>query len=141
MKKYDKRRENLKTFDVEKLEAKIIEAIENKKGFDIVVLYVKDYTSVADKFVIATCDSLTHLKAVADEVEYLVKKDLDLLPLSVSGYEENSEWIAIDFLKIIVHLFTKKTREYYNLERIWNMAPKKIIENKDIIFNSDISDN
>ena len=115
------------------LEEKIIEAMENKKAYDIVVLDIKDFSSIADKFIIATCNSLTHLKAVADEIELKIKKELSLLPLSESGYAENSEWIAIDFLKVIVHLFTTKTREFYNLERIWNMAPKKIIENKDDI--------
>ena len=97
-------------------------AISSKKGLDIQVIEISDISVLADYMVIATGTSSTHVKALADEVEY----KLDEAGISVShieGYRSNS-WILLDYGSVIVHIFQKESRDYYNLERLWGDAQK-----------------
>lgn len=76
-----------------------------------------DISAIADYFVIATGTSSTHVKALADEVE----AQLDEAGISVShveGYRSNS-WILLDYVDVVVHVFSDEAREYYDLERLW----------------------
>lgn len=95
----------------------IVDSCESKKGIDIKVLDIKGMTSVADYFVIVSGNSSTQVSALADEIEFKMEKE---------GYElyntegkNSSRWILLDFGDIIVHVFHKDEREYYNLERLW----------------------
>ena len=84
---------------------------------DIKVIKIKDISAIADYFVIATGTSSTHVKALADEVE----AQLDEAGISVShveGYRSNS-WILLDYVDVVVHVFSDEAREYYDLERLW----------------------
>ena len=92
-------------------------AISSKKGLDIKLIEIGDISSLADYMVIATGTSSTHVKAIADEVEY----QLDNAGISVShieGYRSNS-WILLDYVDVIVHIFSDEAREFYDLERLW----------------------
>lgn len=94
-----------------------VKALTSKKGIQIKLIKISDISSVADYFVIATGSSNTHVKALADEVEYR----LDEAGISVShieGYRSDS-WILLDYIDIIVHVFSDEAREYYDLERLW----------------------
>lgn len=102
------------TFEVAKEVAK---ALNGKKGLDIKVIKICDISVLADYMVIATGTSSTHVKALADEVEY----KLDNAGISVShieGYRSNS-WILLDYVDVIVNIFSDEAREFYDLERLW----------------------
>ena len=92
-------------------------ALDSKKALDIKVIKIQDISAIADYFVIATGTSSTHVKALADEVE----AQLDEAGISVShveGYRSNS-WILLDYVDVVVHVFSDEAREYYDLERLW----------------------
>ena len=94
-----------------------VKALDSKKALDIKVIKIQDISAIADYFVIATGTSSTHVKALADEVE----AQLDEAGISVShveGYRSNS-WILLDYVDVVVHVFTDEAREYYDLERLW----------------------
>jgi len=103
----------------------ICKIIDEKKGEDIKILDVRKLTSVTDVIIIASGNSSRQLTAISDEIERKVKKTFKLRPLSVSG-KEASEWILLDYNSIIVHLFLTKTREYYNLEELWERDENRI---------------
>ena len=92
-------------------------AISGKKGLDIQVIEISHISVLADYMVIATGTSSTHVKALADEVEYR----LDEAGISVShieGYRSNS-WILLDYVDVIVNVFSDEAREFYDLDRLW----------------------
>ena len=94
-----------------------VKAIDGKKGLNIQVIRISDISVLADYIVIATGNSSTHVKALADEVEYR----LDEAGVSVShieGYRSNS-WILLDYVDVIVHVFSEEAREFYDLDRLW----------------------
>ncbi len=103
----------------EKIET-IVKALDSKKGDDIQVLKIKDLTIISDYFVIANGNSSTQTKALADEVEFRMKEK-GIMPDRTEGYQ-SSNWIILDYDDIIVHVFYKETRSYYNLERLWSDA-------------------
>ncbi len=94
-----------------------IRALDGKKGLNIRLIKIRDISAIADYFVIATGTSSTHVKALADEVEFR----LDQEGISVSHIEgHNSDsWILLDYVDVIVHVFSEEAREYYDLERLW----------------------
>ena len=92
-------------------------AISSKKGLDIQVIEISDISVLADYMVIATGTSSTHVKALADEVEY----KLDEAGISVSqieGYRSIS-WILLDYVDVFVNVFSDEAREFYDLDRLW----------------------
>lgn len=92
-------------------------AISGKIGLDIQVIEITDISVLADYMVIATGNSSTHVKALADEVEY----QLDKAGVSVShieGYRSNS-WILLDYIDVIVNVFSEEARQFYDLDRLW----------------------
>ena len=92
-------------------------ALSSKKGLDIQVIEISDVSVLADYMVIATGTSTTHVKALADEVEY----KLDEAGISVShieGYRSNT-WILLDYIDVIVYVFSDEAREFYDLDRLW----------------------
>lgn len=92
-------------------------AISSKKGLNIQIIEIGDISVLADYMVIATGTSSTHVKALADEVEY----KLDEAGVSVShieGYRSDS-WILLDYIDVIVHVFSDEARDFYDLERLW----------------------
>ncbi|MBR2176205.1 MAG: ribosome silencing factor [Clostridia bacterium] len=101
-------------------------ALDSKKGLDIRIIKIRDISSIADYFVIATGTSNTHVKALADEVEY----KLDEAGISVSAVEgqRNDTWILLDYIDVVVHVFSEDAREYYNLERLWEDGEQVDIE-------------
>lgn len=95
----------------------IVKALDSKRAEDIQLIDIKDLTIVADYFVIANGTSNTQTKALADEVEFKLKQN-GIEPIRSEGYQGGS-WIVLDYGNIVVHVFYKETREYYNLERLW----------------------
>ncbi|MBQ7187306.1 MAG: ribosome silencing factor [Ruminococcus sp.] len=95
----------------------IIKALDSKRAEDIRLIGIKDLTIVADYFVIADGTSNTQTKALADEVEFKLKQH-GIEPIRTEGYQ-GANWIVLDYGDIVVHVFYKETRDFYNLERLW----------------------
>ncbi len=103
------------------LAQKIKTILEDKKAKDIDVIDVSDKTILADFFVIATGTSTTHVKALADEVEYLLKEKDNRLVDHVEGFE-SSRWILLDYGDVVVHVFHSEERDFYSLEKLWQQS-------------------
>ena len=91
--------------------------LDKKKGVDIRILRIDDISSLADYFVFATGTSNTHVNALADEMEFQLK-EIGVTPHHVEGHRSNS-WILLDYDNVIVHIFTDESRQYYDLDRLW----------------------
>ena len=96
----------------------IVKALDSKRAEDIQVIGIGDLTIVADYFVIANGTSNTQTKALAEEVEFKLG-ELEINPIRTEGYQ-GSTCIVLDYGDIVVHVFYKETRGYYNLERLWS---------------------
>ena len=95
-------------------------ALEEKKGIDIRVLDLREARSFTDFFVIATATSDTHAKALSDAVQE-AGRTFGEHPFGVEG-EQTSRWILIDFSDLVVHVFQRESRDFYNLERLWDVV-------------------
>ncbi len=100
------------------LSKKIAGYLDTKKAKDIKIIKIDDLTVVTDYIVIATGTSTTQVKALADEVDFMVDKELGKQPARVEGYESKN-WILLDYETVIVHVFHPQAREYYNLDKLW----------------------
>ncbi len=110
------------------LAREIVKVLDNKKGMDIKLIEITEHSIVADYFIIVSGTSNTHVKALADEVEYELKqKNVD--PAHIEG--RATGWILLDYSSVLVHVFTGEAREYYNLERLWQDA--RAIDISDIV--------
>ena len=98
-----------------------VAALEDKKGLDVQLLPVSEQTSLADFFVLATGTSNTHVHALADEVEFRIRQELEIGPLHIEGFRDNV-WELLDYGFVVVHIFTDEGRKFYNLERLWGGA-------------------
>ena len=101
------------------LTREIVKVLDRKKAIDIKALRINELSIVADYFVIASGTSNTHVKSLADDLEYEMGK-LGAAPEHIEG--RATGWILLDFGSVLVHIFQKEQREYYNLERLWNDA-------------------
>jgi len=97
-----------------------VRAIDSRKGSDIRVLDLRDITSFADFFVIATGSNPRQIQAIAEEVQKRLKEHGERA-ISVEGIN-NAEWILADYGDFIVHVFSPQSRQYYDLERLWRHA-------------------
>lgn len=97
--------------------SQIINAIEDKKGDDISVIDISEVSVIADYFVIANGSNQNQIQRIADEVEEKMHKS-GLTLKQIEGYN-TANWILMDFNDIIVHIFNKENRLFYDLERIW----------------------
>ncbi len=101
----------------------IIEGILEKKGLDIVSLHLeKVHSTVCDYFVVCHGTSRTHVAAIADSVEDVVRKQAGVKPWRREG-SSNAEWILLDYLDIVVHVFQEPVRNYFQIEQLWADAP------------------
>ncbi len=108
---------SLENADAKEIAEAIAEVLDSKKGFDVEVVYVADKTVIAEYFVICSGNTSTHIKSLVDETEYRIGQR-DLLPYNVEG-KDNNAWIVMDYSNVIVHLFTKEAREFYNIEKLY----------------------
>ena len=90
---------------------------DSKKAEDLVAIRVKDLTILAEYFIIANGTSSTQVKMLADEVEYQLG-EMGIKPHKVEGYQSGN-WIVLDYIDVVVHIFLTETREFYSLERLW----------------------
>ena len=109
----------------------IVKGIQEKKGKDITVMNLtKLHNSMSDYFIICNGTSRPQTEAIADSVQEEVKKAVGSYPRFKEGFI-NSEWILLDYFDVVVHIFQKESREFYQLEKLWADADINIIENLD----------
>jgi ribosome-associated protein len=96
----------------------------DKKAIDVAELDLRGVLGYTDFFVICSGNTDRQTKAIHDGIHYGLKKDHALLPRRVEGLSE-SRWILMDYLDVIVHVFTPEAREFYRLEQLWGEAPRR----------------
>jgi ribosome-associated protein len=97
------------------------EVLDSKKGHEVRVLHVEDKTSIADYFVLCTGNSGTQVKALAGEVEFKLEQR-EVAPDNVEG-RGNNTWIVVDYGNVVVHIFSREARDFYNLDKLYGDAP------------------
>ncbi len=96
----------------------VYQALENKKAEDIKILDIRHLTVIADYFIIAHGNNKNHVQSLIDETEKKLAEN-DYTPKQVEGYS-TAKWILLDYNHIIIHIFDKEDRLFYDLERIWS---------------------
>ena len=99
------------------------ELASNKKAEDIVVLDLRGISTFTDFFVICSATSEPHLKAIAGEIEARLKEDHGMRAVAIDGFPA-SQWIVLDYLQVVVHVFHQEKRAFYSLEDLWGDAPR-----------------
>lgn len=116
---------------IPKTEAKKVAQLAlTKKAYDVLIMDLRKLTTITDYFVVCTADSDTQVKAVADAISEGMAK-LGDRPWHEEGYT-NRSWILLDFVDVVVHVFHKDVRKFYNLERLWGDAPIEHIGDDDV---------
>ncbi|MEC5394101.1 ribosome silencing factor [Bergeyella sp. RCAD1439] len=107
---------------------KIVEAIQDTKGEDIKIFDLSGIeNSVAETFVICSANSNTQVSAIAGNIEKKVRNELKERPWHVEG-ADNALWVLVDYVSVVVHIFQKHIRDYYEIEELWGDAKITAIE-------------
>lgn len=110
--------------NTEQVLSTIVETMLNCKAKDVISLDLRDiHTAVTDYFVICHAQSKTQVTAIVDHIVEDLRNGLRVKPYHIEGFE-NAEWILIDYVDIVVHIFIEPKREFYQLESLWADAPK-----------------
>ena len=109
--------------DSRKLALLCREMADNRKAEDIVILDVRELSSVTDYFVVASGTSEPHLRAIVDEITEKLKEDHDLRPRAIDG-TLHTAWIVLDYFDVIIHVMRQDVRDRYDLESLWGDAPR-----------------
>ena len=96
----------------------VCKALADKRGKDIISLYVREKTDLCDYFIIASGSNAPQIRAMGERVEELVEKELGLVPTRTEGVRDG-RWAVVDYGDVIVHIFNDETRLFYHLERLW----------------------
>lgn len=114
--------ENKNSVPSEKLSEVVVLGMQEKKAKDIVVMDLRDVkNAVADYFIICSGSSDTQIEAIADSIDEQVYKQLKENPWHTEG-KENKEWMLIDYVTVVAHIFKKDKRDFYSLENLWGDA-------------------
>lgn len=108
----------------------IVKVLDDKKAQKIEVIDIREVSQIADYFVICTGTSSTHVKALADEVEFQIGGRENDAGFHKEGYS-NATWVLLDYKDVIVHIFYGETRDFYNIEHLW--ADGKKVELNEIM--------
>ena len=116
-----------KNINYNKLSKAITELMLDKKATEIQIINVSKLTSLTDYFIICSSDSEPKTKAIMNHVKDKVHEKYNIKPLHLEGIE-NLEWVLLDYVSIVVNIFSKEKREYYNIERLWADAKITLIK-------------
>jgi ribosome-associated protein len=115
--------------DSKKLALLCRDLADNRKAENIVVLDVRELSSVTDYFVVASGTSEPHLRAITEEITDKLRDEHELRPRAVDGTLQTA-WIVLDYFDVIVHVMRADVRERYNLEGLWGDAPQVKLRKK-----------
>ena len=107
----------LSVTDAKTMAEEIAHILDCKRGHDVKVIYVEDKTVIAEYFVLCTGNSSTQIKALAGETEYRIGLR-GVSPYGVEGRDNNC-WLLLDYSNVIVHIFSRESREFYNLDKLY----------------------
>lgn len=106
----------------------ILQGIEEVKGIDINLLDLREIeNTVCDYFIICNGTSNTHVNAIVNSIQKTVSKGIKDKPWHVEG-SENAQWVLMDYVNVVVHVFQKQIREFYDLEGLWGDAKITVVE-------------
>ncbi|MDX1769152.1 MAG: ribosome silencing factor [Arenibacter troitsensis] len=112
----------------DELIALILSGIEEVKGLDVNLLDLRDIeNTVCDYFIICNGTSNTHVNAIVGSIQKTVSKAIQDKPWHVEG-SDNAEWVLMDYVNVVVHVFQKQVREYYDIEGLWGDAKVTSVE-------------
>ena len=114
------------THTAEQLAAWIAEFASDVKAIDLVELDLREVLGYTDYFVISSGNTDRQTKAIHDRIHEGLKKEHGILPRRVEGLAEG-RWILMDYLDVVVHIFTPDAREFYRLEQLWGEAPRRAV--------------
>lgn len=97
----------------------IYNAIDDKKGGNTRILDISEITTISDYFIVTSGNNYNQVKAIADNVEEELLKKHGMRPERVEGYN-NGEWILLDYIDYVIHVFDREQRLFYDIERIWS---------------------
>ncbi|MEN9302883.1 MAG: ribosome silencing factor [Bacteroidota bacterium] len=107
----------------------IVEGMQENKAKDITVLDLREVSgAVCDFFVVCTGDSSTHVDGISNSVSRFTRKTLKEKPWHIEG-KTNSEWVLLDYIDVVAHIFYKDARSFYDIEDLWSDAKRKDIPN------------
>lgn len=113
--------------EIKTLVDKVVEGIQDKKGHGVTVIDLSGIDGCITKaFVICEGNSPSQIDAICDSVEEKMRIDLQEKPTKVAG-RENSVWVAMDYVDVMVHIFVPEARDHYDLEHLWADAPTTVI--------------
>ena len=111
------------------LAANIAQLILEKKGYDVLLIELKGLTTITDFFVVCTVDSDVQAKAIKDHIkDELIYQSVR--PWHIEG-SKDMNWVLMDFVDVVVHIFQKEAREFYTLERLWGDATITEVKDND----------
>ncbi|MBQ5927182.1 MAG: ribosome silencing factor [Clostridia bacterium] len=108
----------MREIDSKQLAQAACKALADKRGRDIVTIFVRDKTVLCDYFVLASGSSASQIKAMGENVEEQISKQFEIDPTRTEGVRDG-RWAVIDYGDVIVHIFNDETRLFYHLERLW----------------------
>ena len=100
-----------------------LEAALDKKAQDVVVIELGEICSFTDHFIVCTGTSTRHNQTIAEGIDERLRK-LGTRPLHIEGHSEG-DWILLDYIDFVVHIFTARAREFYDLERLWRAGKRR----------------
>ena len=120
----------VKKINNDDLLSSIIKGIEEVKGENINILDLRNIDNTpCDYFVVCEGKSNTQVNSIPSSIQKIVSKELHDKPWHVEG-QENAEWILMDYVNIVVHVFQKNIREFYRIENLWGDAKKTVIQSQ-----------
>jgi ribosome-associated protein len=117
---------NDEVMQIENLKNQVVKILEDMKAHDVKALDVRQLTDVTDIMVIASGTSVRHVKSMAFRVRDEVREKTRVRPIGVEG-EDQGDWVLIDLGDVVVHIMRPETREYYDLERLWNREVEELV--------------
>ena len=108
----------MKEITSKELAIAVCKALADKRGKDIVALYVREKTDLCDYFVVASGSNAPQIRAMGERVEELVEREYGVTPTRTEGVRDG-RWAVVDYGDVIVHIFNDETRLFYHLERLW----------------------
>ncbi len=112
----------------DELIALILQGIEEVKGLEINLLDLREIeNTVCDYFVLCNGTSNTHVNAIVNSIQKTVSKGIQDKPWHVEG-SDNAEWVLLDYVNVVVHVFQKRVREFYDIEGLWGDAKVTMVE-------------
>lgn len=108
---------------------KIVNCMDDKKAEDIRVLDIRELTAMADYFVICHGNSNTQMKAISDEIAEKLREDA-VFPVGREGFD-SAYWILMDYTDVVVHIFSRESRDFYGIENLW--ADARLVNTDEIL--------